>query len=168
MTADHGFSLDEAYRVERFADSDVAPQDVIDMWVREDAMPREEAERRVGEVHMVATTPSEGVVGVTTAYLAPNAQLGREMWHQRAFIAAAHRQSALGINMFCEGRDDLSHAYETGRDRRAPGILMEVENEGLKSRYPHAVWYMVWFTFIGLNAKGDHVRVHWFPGAEVR
>ncbi len=30
-----------------------------------------------------------------------------------------------------------------------------------------ALWLPADFTFIGENAKGDHVRVHYFPGAHV-
>jgi hypothetical protein len=50
-------------------------------------------------------------------------------------------------------------------DPRGIGIIYEVENEGLKRHFPLALWLPTEFTFIGENAKGDHVRVHYFPGA---
>jgi hypothetical protein len=49
---------------------------------------------------------------------------------------------------------------------------MEIENPEVKAARSEAVWSADWapgvrYTFIGENEKGDHVRVHWFPGALV-
>jgi len=50
---------------------------------------------------------------------------------------------------------------------RAPGILFELENEGMRAYFNKALWLPADFTFIGENELGDHLRVHWFPGAKV-
>jgi hypothetical protein len=42
--------------------------------------------------------------------------------------------------------------------------VFEVENEGLKRYFPHGRWYESDVMFIGENARGAHVRVHYFPG----
>ena len=43
--------------------------------------------------------------------------------------------------------------------------IYEVENEGLKRHFDDALSLPTDFTFIGENQRGDHVRVHYFPGA---
>jgi hypothetical protein len=52
----------------------------------------------------------------------------------------------------------------SGADTRAAGIVFEVQNEGLKL-INDATWLPTDFTFIGESRRGDHVRVHYFPGA---
>jgi hypothetical protein len=41
--------------------------------------------------------------------------------------------------------------------------IYEVENEGLKRHFDDAL--PTDFTFLGENQRGDHVRVHYLPGA---
>ena len=57
--------------------------------------------------------------------------------------------------------------FTSGADTRGAGIIFEVENEGLKRGFPEALWLPEEFSFIGENAHGDHVHVHYFPGATV-
>ena len=49
------------------------------------------------------------------------------------------------------------------------GRAMEVvyDDEGLKTYFNRALWLPLNFNFIGENKRGDHVRVHYFPGARV-
>jgi hypothetical protein len=151
--------------IEVFDEQDVVDeQAVADFWVREDAVDAETAQQRVRSLHLVALAGGE-VVAVTTRYLQRNAQLGLDMWHYRGFVGAAHRGTLLGMRLGIMGRDHLEERFATGRDRRAPGIIWEVENEGLRTYAPEAIWAFTDFVFIGENERGDHVRVHWFPGA---
>lgn len=156
----------DAPSIVRFDEQDaIGEDDVIDFWLREAEIPADVAEKRIGEVHLVAVD-GKGLLGVSSAYLDLDAQLRLPMWHYRAFVAAAHRRGAVALRLALTGRDDLRERFVSGEDTRAPGILYEVENEELKGA-ADAVWMPTDFTFIGENRYGDHVRVHWFPGATV-
>jgi hypothetical protein len=147
--------------------SEITADDLIALWTGEGALSLEEASRRVREAVMVAVHGGRPV-GVCTAYLRHNEQLRLPFWYFRAFVAAAHRTSDIAIRLTAAARDHLSARHEQGVDRRAAGVLMEVENDGLKRRFPEGYWWRVDFTFVGTNARGDHVRVHYFPGVAVQ
>lgn len=163
---DFPLTLDRRYRAAPFSEQQaVSADDVIAMWTREGAIrDEEEARRRVGEVAAVATHDGE-LVGVATAYVEHNAQLGMDLWYFREFVAEAHRASRVGWSLTLVTREHLAQQFVGGHDTRASGMLMEVENEGLKEHMDYAYWAAVDFTFIGENERGDHVRVHYFPGA---
>ena len=153
------------YRVDVFAEQTrVSAQDVIALWTAEEALDQAEAERRVGEILVIATDPDGRPVGISTSYLRRHPQLRAELWHTRVFVAAAHRQSGLAIELARTARDHLCARF-AGGDRRGIGVLFEVESEILKRFIPQAVWPHTKFVFIGENARGDHVRVFYFPGA---
>jgi hypothetical protein len=143
----------------------VSSADVIDLWLREGALPAAEAERRVAEVLFVATDAAHRPLGVSTAYLRRNEQLRAELWHMRVFVASAHRRSGLAIELAAASRDMLVERFASGTDQRGLGVLFEVENEMLKRSFPQAVWPRLQFAFVGETASGRHVRVHYFPGA---
>ena len=162
--------LEDRYRIEPFAEGrEATPDDVLSLWRREEAMPDAEARRRIHEVKLVAIERTEGVVGVGSAYLQRNPQLRMDMWHGRIYVAEAHRKSNLAVSLELRGREFLEQLFLSGEDTRAPGVIIEVENEGLKRYFNKAVWTAgeVQATFIGENARGDHVRVNYFQGALV-
>jgi hypothetical protein len=165
-TTESDWPLDPEYRIQPFAEQDtVSAADVVGLWRREAGLSAAEAERRVAELLLVATDRQGRLAGVCTTYLRHNEQLRSEMWYFRAFVAAAARHSNIAVGLVLRGRDHLVRRFVGGEDRRAIGIIFEVENEGLKSYFSQAVWLPSDFTFIGENARGDHVRVHYFPGA---
>jgi hypothetical protein len=165
---DFGTTLDRRYRIDLLAEQDAVDADaVIDLWSREGAVPPEEANRRVHEVLLVATQDDRRPVAVSTAYLQRNAQLRMDLWYVRSFVAEAHRMTRLGWALGLIARDHLQRRFVGGQDLRGQGALFEVENTGLMTRFGEAVWLPQDFTFIGENARGDHVRVHYFPGATV-
>jgi hypothetical protein len=159
-------TLDRSYRTTPFAEQDmVGAGAVIELWAREGAMAEDEARRRIDEVLVIATRGDSELVGVATTYLEHNAQLDMDMWYFRAFVAAEHRASGVGISLALVARDDLEKRFVSGQDTRAGGIVYEVENPGLKQYMDFGNWGAVDFMFIGENERGDHVRVHYFPGA---
>jgi hypothetical protein len=159
--------LEERYRIEPLADSDATPDDVLALWAREGAVPAAEAERRVHEVDLVAIDEEDGLVGISTSYLQRNSQLRMDLHYFRAFVAEAHRRSSLAFLLAFRGRDHLEGLHVTGRDTRGAGIIYEVENELLKRYRNEAHWVATDFTYIGETPHGAHVRVHYFPGAQV-
>jgi hypothetical protein len=158
--------VNSGYRVELFADQTrVSQHDVIELWVREGALDRAEAERRAGEIVAAASDQQGEPVAVSTAYLQRNEQLRCELWHTRVFVAAAHRQSGLAIELAHTVRNHLTERFVTGADPRGVGVLFEIESPILKRFFPQGIWPRTQFVFIGENARGDHVRVFYFPGA---
>lgn len=161
---------EERFRVLLFDEADeIDEATVIDFWAAEQAMPAAAAQERVGEVVAVALEQGR-LVGVSTAYLSWSEQLRTQMWHYRTFVGAEHRRSLLGLALLRQSRFHLESQFESGRDTRAPGIMIELENAELKSARTEAVWKADWagpisWTFIGENARRDHVRVYYFPGA---
>lgn len=165
---DRDYSLDDRYRVEPFAgaESPVAEK-VMELWRREGAMPESEARQRVGEVIAVVRERDEGVVAVSSAYLRHNEQLRMDLWYGRVFVAAAHRGLGMAVAIARAGRELLDERFTSGEDTRAAGMLFEVESDILRRYYNRALWPPTDFTFIGENPRGDHVRIHYFPGARV-
>jgi hypothetical protein len=162
------YTLPPGYRMVPLADTDAAgPEDVLALWQRENAMPDPaEGERRVKEVAVVALDPEDRVAAVSTVYLQRNQQLDMDLWHLRGFVASEHRMSNLATQILWATRDHLRGAYESGRDTRGPGVILEVENQLLMTYFNRAFWVYSDFWFIGQNEQGAHVRVHFFPGAE--
>jgi hypothetical protein len=168
-TAREHYPLEDRYRVLRLGESsEIGPDDVIRLWEREGAMPEpDEAQRRVREVELVAVDPGGSVVGISTLYLATNPQLRTDLWHYRTYVAEDHRLSNIAAQLIFRNRDLAEERFVTGEDTRAAGIVFELENDGMKAYFNKALWLPADFTFIGENEYGDHVRVHYFPGATV-
>lgn len=163
------YPLEDRYRILSLGEtSEIGAEDVIRFWEREGAMPEpEEAGRRIGEVELVAIDRNGSLAGVSTLYLAHNAQLRMDLWHYRTFVGEAHRMSNLAAQLIFRNRDRLEDRFVSGADTRAGGMLFELEHEGMKAYFNKALWLPADFTFIGENEFGDHVRVHYFPGATV-
>ena len=160
----------DEFRIELFAETDLVDEEVIQFWIREGAVNRAEAEVRVAETQFVALHDG-AVAGVETAYLQWSPRLNLSLWHHRMFIGRDHRQGGLGMTLGLKAALHAQMMFTTGRDTRGAGSLIEVSNEGLKRNFDGAVWrwnrpdYVPDYTFIGENERGDHVRVHYFPGA---
>lgn len=162
------------YRLLRFADtSEVDDETVLEFWEREGALPPgSDGRERLQEVSFVALDYDGTLVAVSTVYLQRSDRLRTDMWHLRGYVAASHRRSALAVRLLSENRKYLEARFVSGEDTRGPGLLMEIENPELQAGRTEAVWAADWapgvrYTFIGENERGDHVRVHWFPGAQV-
>jgi hypothetical protein len=168
-TRSHEYPLEDRYRIMSLDESpEVGPDDVIRFWEREGSLEEPaEGARRAGEVSLVAVDRDGEVAAVSSLYLRTNEQLRAEMWHYRTFVGAEHRMSNLAAQLIFGNRDNLEHRFVTGEDTRAPGVLFELENEGVAAYFNKALWLPADFTFIGENQLGDPVRVHWFPGARV-
>jgi hypothetical protein len=162
------YSLPPGCRVEVFADSeDVSSDDVLALWQREGAMPEAEARRRIHEVLNVVIHEDDGLVALSTAYLERNAQLRMDLWYFRVFVSTAHRHTHIATQLNFHNRDLLEGRFVSGDDTRAGGIAFALENQGMAMYYNLAVWLPADYKYIGDNEAGDHVRVHYFPGAEV-
>jgi hypothetical protein len=149
-----------------FAEQDVVDrQAVIDFWVREGALDPVSAGQRVDEVVVVSIDENGAPLGVSSAYAARNAKLQMDLWHYRSYVATAHRKSNLGMLQSLVGRDHLQERFVSGQDTRGSGVVYELEHEGLKRRWFESPWLPLNMRLVGENERGDHIRVHYFPGA---
>jgi hypothetical protein len=161
------YPLEERYRILPLGETgEVSAEDVIRLWESEGALPDpQEARSRVREVKLVAVDRDEGVVGVSSLYLERCTQLRMDLWYYRTYVAQVHRMSNLAAQLIFRNRHLMEERYVGGEDTRAEGMIFELENEGMKDYFNKALWLPADFTFIGENEQGDHVRVHYFPGA---
>lgn len=162
------YSLPPGYRLVPLAETDAAgPEDVIDLWRRESALPDpQEADRRVSEVQIVALDPNDRVAAVSTAFVEPYEQLGMEVWNLRGFVATEHRMGNLATRILWATRDHLRELDTSGRDTRASAVIVVVQNELLMTYFNRAFWVYSDFFYVGDSARGAHIRVHYFPGAQ--
>jgi len=151
------------YRIEPVA-GPVAPEAVVELWTREQALAPEAAARRAGELLLVAVDPAGNPVGAATAFLDFNVTLRGLFWSFRAFVAAAHRNSDVGLALLLAGRDRLAERHRTG-DRRGLGVLLTLVNPGLQARFTPGRWTLTDFVLVG-QQDGSDIRIHPFPGAE--
>lgn len=160
--------LDAGFRLVRFAEADeLSAENVVEVWTREALLPEEEARRRVSELAYVALAPDGGLAGVSTAALVDNLELRTPMWAFRTFVSREYRRTAVALSLLRHTRDWLERRYVDGDDTRAPGVQLDLENEGVKRTQNEAHWWWpgVGFTFIGETALGAHRRVYFFAGA---
>jgi hypothetical protein len=163
---DFAMKLDRRYRIDVFAEQEaIRADDVLGLWAREGVVGEDEAGRRVHEVLVVAGDESRKLVALSTAYLQRSAQLRMDLWHLRTFVAPEHRMSRVAWGLSLAARDHLQRRFVGGLDTRGQGMVFEIENEFLKQHFDEALWLPLDVTFIGANERGDHVRVHYFPGA---
>ena len=161
--------LDPGYRIERLAESGaVTPDDVLELWARERVVKADEARRRVHEVLMVATEiATNALVGISTTNLRRVPRLGLDLWFCRVFVTADTRDANIATHLLDRSRSHHEHRFVRGEDTRGVGMILDVQNNGIKRTQNQAVWRRTFFVFIGENARHDHVRVRYFPGAVV-
>jgi hypothetical protein len=166
MAEDH--PLEDGYRIEPLAESTtVTPEDVIELWQREGVLPGPLARQRIHQVQLVASTAEGEVAGVSTAYLERSPQLRMDLWYYRTFVGSAHRHTNVARHLIASNRDLLERRFVSGEDTTAQGMIFELEHEGMRRHLNTALWAHSRFVFIGEDQRGWHVRVYYFPGAQV-
>lgn len=166
MAEDH--PLEDRYRIEPLAEStSVGPEDVISLWEREGVLPGPMARQRVKQVNLVAITGESEVAGVSTVYLEHNRHLRMDLWYYRTFVGSAHRHTNVARHLISGNRDLLGRRFTSGKDTRAAGMIFALEHEGMKRHLNTALWAHSRFVFIGEDQHGWHIRVYYFPGAQV-
>jgi hypothetical protein len=161
------WSIDERYRVEPYTADPGVTNAILGLWAREGLVRDAEAQRRVHEALNVVIDRDEGLVALSTAYVARSAQLGMDLWYFRTLVATPHRNTHIATQLTMHNRDLLERRFVSGEDTRAGGVCFELQNEGMRKYLNTAIWQPVDFIFVGDNENDDPVRVHYFPGARV-
>jgi hypothetical protein len=163
---DFGRELDDRYRIQLLADPDsIGEQAVIDLWTANAALEEADVATRIGEVLFVAADEGERAVGVSTVYLAREAQLGMDLWHYRTYIAPGHRESNLGWLLMFRSQDHLRELFTSGEDTRGQGVFFALQNRPVQASRNRGMWRNSRFAFIAEGKRGAHHRVSFFPGA---
>jgi hypothetical protein len=158
-------ALDPGYRIDQLGEGmPVGPEDVIAMWERERVVHPAASSRRVHEVLLVCIHSADGLVGECSAYLQRNARLGMDLWYYRTYTVREHRMANVGISLALRARDLLEDRFVSGEDTRGAGLAYEVQNAGLRIQ-SDALWLPLDIPFLGVNERGEHLRVRYFPGA---
>ncbi len=161
------WSIDERYRVEPYTGDSTVANAILELWAREGAVPEADAQRRVHQTLNLVIERDEGVIALSTAYVERSAQVGLDLWYFRTFVSRAHRNTHVATQLTMHNRDLLERRFTGGEDTRAVGVAFELQNEGMRKYINTAIWQPVDFIFVGDNERGEPVRVHYFPGAQV-
>lgn len=140
----------------------------VKLWLDEDVLAQAESQRRTSELLLVALSDADdAVVGVCTTYLQVQPNLRMPLWHFRTYVSAAFRENDIGFHLLIGARDFHCGQYVSGVDTRGAGLYMEVENPILQKYRNEAVWQRSGMVFVGYGQRGQHCRVHYFPGARL-
>ena len=153
------------YRIDLFAEQDAFSADeLIDLWTNDGRLDEADARRRIDEVLLVSAAPDGTLAAISTAYIDRDPVLELDVWNYRTLVAKEHREANLAATMAVICRDHLEYLYVSGAETRPAGVLSEVHSTVLK-QLNLAEWRQTGFTFIGEDAQGSHIRIHYFPGA---
>ena len=153
-----------SHRIALFAEQDdVGVEQIGDLWRRETGMPDDEVARRLYEVLFVALLDGE-LIGLSSTFLQRNERLRMDLWHYRVFVVPAHRRTHAALDLMRSGIDHLEERFTSGRDRRAAGVMVEVEGREVAA-INRAVWRRTGLVFVGENEDGFGLRVRYFHGA---
>ncbi|MEM7114422.1 MAG: hypothetical protein AAF614_18450 [Chloroflexota bacterium] len=149
--------------------SDALKEEIVNFWLRERALgSREQAAGRVNQVAMIARDSFGELVGICTVYPRRHPQLRHNFYHFRTFVGAMHRQNLIAAQFAVQTRDYFNDRFVAGHDQHIIGILVEAENEILKTKHTLAIWPHSGMVFVGYNQRGDHIRVFYFDGARIQ
>lgn len=163
---DRDAQIAPGYRIELFAEQEAVSQEaVIDAWERDGVVDPGTASRRVHEVLFVGMDDHDELAAVSSAYLQRDVRLGMDFFYYRTYTVREHRMANLALVMGLRSLEHLETRYTEGIDRRASGVMYVIENPTLRT-YTPAWWSVVIdLAFIGEDPQGNHLRVHYFPGA---
>lgn len=161
------FRFDAVWQTLGDADADA----IRAFWLREHAnVEGNDARRRAREVVMRVLTADGELAAVSTVEPRTIPRLLQPMYYYRCFVGAAWRHHKLLRPLLCHSYDVLN-GWARERDYPCLGVLLELENEGFARTLQKASWRVtpkIDFTFIGRSAKGQDLRVCYFPGARLK
>lgn len=143
-------------------------EQAISLWLEHKVLTEEQARRRAEQLLFVAVEDeSDRLVGICTTYLATPSSLKLPLWHFRTFVAPEHRQNNIAFHLLHLAIDFHEARFTAGTDTRGRGLYMEIENPVIQRHRNEAVWPSSQMVFVGFNARGDHCRARYFPGARI-
>ena len=164
MSEEDPFTLENVWRDK----SEALQEEIVAYWLAQKALPsREQAVQRLPQVIMLLRDAGGAIAAVSTVYRQHNRQLNHPFFYFRCFVSPEQRRKLLAARLIVSVRDFLNARFAAGSDPDVIGMIVEAENEGLNSEHRQAVWPHSGFVFIGLNGRGQQVRVYYFDGARI-
>ncbi|HKL52742.1 MAG TPA: hypothetical protein VJ902_02200 [Wenzhouxiangellaceae bacterium] len=143
-------------------------EQAIELWLAQNVLTAEQAGKRAEELLFVAVDEHNGgIAGVCTTYLRTPPKLKMPLWHFRTFVAPEYRQNNVAFHLLHLAIDFHESSFASGSDTSGRGLYMEIENPVIQRHRNEAVWPSSGMVFVGFNARGDHCRVRYFPGARI-
>jgi hypothetical protein len=140
--------------------------ELIDLWARTGAIAGPvNAIVRAREAVCTARTADGTVCGVGTAVIRVLPRLRQPMYFYRQFFAPEFRGHRQTVPFFLHARQVLQDHNAALAVPESLGVLMELENPQLASRYTRAV--EAGTVFIGYSPRGMPLRVSYFDGAKL-
>jgi hypothetical protein len=149
-------------------DDDALRDELVDLWLAENALPsREAALERAEEAVAVARDGEGRIVGVATMRETFAKRFANYFFLYRTFIARPRRRDHVATAMVLAVTGYLEAEFAAGRIERAVGLLAVTDNPHLQAGLRDAVTIIVPFVFVGLTDEGKQMRVYYFKGAKI-
>ena len=144
-----------------------AREEVYKIWVGAAGLKPEEANRRMGEIILLARHRQAGIIGIATAVKTFVSRLQNNLYTYRCFVVPDFRTPGLETLMIVKAKEILAQQAHQDGDKPCVGIVVVVQNELLKRHWRQAVWPGSEMLYIGDSPEGHHVRVGYFKGAKI-
>jgi hypothetical protein len=141
--------------------------EVVKIWTERAGLDRAEAERRLGELVLLARSTAGQIVGISTAIKTYVPQIQNHVYVYRCFILPEFRAPALDTQMIVQSKHHLQQVSKSEMDQKCVGIMVIVQNEILKKNWRQAVWRGADMIYMGDTPQGDHMRIGYFKGARI-
>ena len=142
--------------------------ELIDLWGRSQAIgDPDRAVQRAHQAVCIARDRSGVVCGVGTAVIRVMPRLRQPVYYYRQFFAPEVRGQRQALPFFNEARRQLEVYNDSLLEPESLGMLVELENRQLATRYERAYEPDADSTFIGYSPKGLQLRVSYFKNARL-
>lgn len=147
-------------------------QEIIQFWVGEQVLPEDVAQERVHQVMQVLRhKESHAMIGLVSGQLKYIDAMKMHFYNCRGFVKEAYRSQGLFIKTFRDTYYLLNTDYVSGKNTKASGVFVNIENPLLKN-HNQAIWWggdngEVPYFFMGYSAQGNHIRIAYFKGVTV-
>ncbi|MBP3985297.1 hypothetical protein J5837_12865 [Pseudoxanthomonas helianthi] len=143
--------------------------ELTDFWARNRAIPdADRAAARARQAVCIARGTDGSLVGVGTAVMRILPRLRQPMYYYRQFFSPDFRGQKQTVPFFNFAREVLESYNAALKQPESLGVLLELENAMLASRYVLAHEPTANSTFIGYSQKGLQLRVTYFEGAKLQ
>lgn len=140
-------------------------RELVAFWTEEKALLKSgNPELRAQQAVVAMRDEQGGIAAVCTAVIKTTPRLRQPLYYFRIFCAAKYRGEHTSLPMLLASQKALLE-YNLGLESpEAIGMLIEVENRMIASRFNEAFWPRTGFSFIGYSPRGMVLRAYYFPG----